>query len=278
MNCKKFQDRLPAFTSRQLSTESRLQCETHITDCVECLDLWLSHCSNEFSLEPKNNEELVSAILQSTNSKTCNEAEDLLVDYIDETLELASSEILSIHLANCTSCKKTALTLLQLREDLPQIGLREPPADLLETVLGQTLPWPKRVIRKISKADFGFSNLIVRPRFSMEASFLGTILWLALFGLPNNISAWAATEQYSFNPDFLSMTQVEDSISTFQENLETNVSRLQPLVVVRFSTLGNFSAQLIEKGITNTRQRSNKLWQSFAEVLPLNLTDNPINE
>jgi len=278
MNCKKFQARLPAFTSRQLSTESRLQCETHITDCVECLDLWLSKCSNEFSLEPKSNEELVSAILQSTNSKTCNEAEDLLVDYIDETLELASSKILSIHLANCTSCKKTALTLLQLREDLPQIGLREPPADLLETVLGRTLPWPKRVIRKISKVNFDFSNLIVRPRFSMEASFLGTILWLALFGLPNNISAWAATEQYSFNPDFLSMTQVEDSISTFQENLETNLSRLQPLVMVRFSTLGNFSAQLIEKGITNTRQRSNKLWQSFTEVLSQNLPDNPINE
>jgi hypothetical protein len=278
MNCKEFRGNLSAFSSEQLDNASRVECETHITTCAECLDLWLSNCPSEFRLANNPDKELVNSILQATNSNTCSEAGDLLVDYIDKALDLSTSEILSGHLANCSSCNKTAMALRQLKYDLPHIALREPPADLLEAVLRQTLPWPTRLIRKISTANFNFSNLIYRPRFSLEASFLGTILWLAVFGLPNNISIWAETEQYRFDPDSIPTIQVEESISFIGQNLEIDVSQLQPLIVNQIDALGNFSARYLDSGITRTRQSSNEFWQTLTRVLPLNRTDNPTNE
>ena len=189
-----------------------------------------------------------------------------------------NNEILSLHLKNCASCNNTAVTLRQLKTDLPQLCFKKPPADLLENILKQTLPWPKRLIRKISTSHFNFSNLLYRPRFSFEASFLGTVLWLAVFGLPNNNSALAISERYRFNPDAITTISAEESISSFQQSLGIDVLQLPPLVVSRIDTLRNFSAQLIETGVNKTRQGSDELWQTLTKVLPQNFSEAPTND
>jgi len=273
MKCQEFRENLPTFISEQLDDSLRLQCETHITSCVECLDLWLNNFSNQYHLETESGEELVNSILQSTNSDTCTDAKDLLVDYVDETLSPINNEMLSLHLKNCASCNSTAVMLRQLKIDLPQLSLRNPPADLLENILKQTLPWPQRLIRKISTSHFDFSNLLYRPRFSFEASFLGTVFWLAVFGLPNNNSTFALSEIYRFSPDAIPTISAEVSISNFQQSLRVDEFQLPPLVVSRIDTLKNFSAQLIETGVNKTRQGSDELWQTLIKVLPQNFSE-----
>ena len=69
MKCQEFQDNLRAFFSEQLDDTLRLQCETHITSCVECLDLWLNNFSNQYQLETESGEELIT---QSCNRQILN--------------------------------------------------------------------------------------------------------------------------------------------------------------------------------------------------------------
>lgn len=278
MNCTEFRDNILAFSNRQLEEELRLKCEEHITSCVSCLDLWLSNRTDQFTLESHAGEKLSKSILQTTNANTCEKAEDLLVDFVDEKLSLLDTGLVSAHLENCTTCNQTAMTLMQLKDDLPQLSHQKPPDDLLENILRQTLPWPKLLARKFSLIRLSFSNVIMRPRFSLEASFLSTFLWLALFGIPSNASTWAIAEPSNFEFDVIPTTEVGESLSNLQENLGTDVLDFQPIITRGIKSLGSFSNQLIVNGINKTKIEGNELWQSLTEALPRTLSDSTANE
>lgn len=252
MNCKDFSDNLKAFTANRLDEKKQHECELHLTSCSDCLDNWRSITAPAFAQDKLSEEKLRKAIMVECELQACAECEQLLSDSCDKTLIKSYSELVSSHLKNCSSCRNTSIALDYLTHELPILAYEQPPAGLLNTILEKTLPWHKLLLQKYSFDLWDFSKLLRRPRFSMEASFLVTAIYLALLGLPES---------------FLPATQVEQvftqSISNTQQHLQTGIAR----VTNSANALGNSGAQLVKSGVDKVRQSGNELKQRFDEEL-----------
>ena len=75
-----------------------------------------------------------------------------------------------------------------LYQDLPTLAHIPPPADLVDQILTRTSARPKQptvsLLNRLPTLSTNFTGLLRRPRFSLEASFAGTLVWLLIFGTP----------------------------------------------------------------------------------------------
>lgn len=264
MNCQDFQRHLAAFVRGNLDNEPHKQCEDHLLTCTECLDSWLI----KLKLNERPQYDLVNSVLSQTNTNQCQESEKLLVEYVDAQLGSTDTELVANHLAHCSACKQTADQLILLKHDLPQLRFVEPPPDLVADVLRNTLPWYQLLWKNNFFSNFSFRSLLLRPRFSLEFSFTVTLLWLTVFGLPNNFSSVAIAEQINTASATVREITTEQP-ANYVRRFESELSQFSPNFE-EMDSLGEIGSQFIE----STRQRGNSLWRSLTELLPSRQLEN----
>jgi len=272
MDCQTYQSRFDDFVAERLSAEEQFACEQHMTSCLYCLDLWSSHC---VQATQQDREQLLSKVMDTTSANPCAECEDVLAEYLDELLGHTGNSLVTAHLETCDSCRGTAAAMRTLSQDLPTLARVEPPVDLLERILSRTLPWHSRLARRIPYWSDAVLQVFIRPRFALEASFIGTMILLVTFGIPVRL-----TNAVPADPPVIP-TVVPAIVSAMGIELD-NLQRafdIQPLLAGGISAINSFSVTLVQSGISAVGNLTQQMIQPLSGSMEnLNLDQMPDGE
>jgi anti-sigma factor RsiW len=201
MDCLTFLDRLAALLDGRAAPGERAALEEHARACADCGDLLRAaetqSRTGSVAPGPARGEEpfgtgFVGDVLRRTTGPACRRAEDLLPDFADGLLDAGTASLVASHLAHCAACAALAETLRAMGPVLASLAEVEPGPDLLVSVLDATSRRPKeRVGSGFSRIAgwqawvAGWSELLLsRPRLSLEAAYIGTVLFVLVFGNP----------------------------------------------------------------------------------------------
>ncbi len=184
MDCHTFENLLGDYREGRLTDPEAESCAAHLAVCASCRRLQRI-VDGDLSLLDNETEDLVSSVLRRTTGSACSSAHQRLCDFVDGHLDGIDQEVVARHLEHCVSCSALAKTLAELREELPQMATLDPGEDFTSSVLELTthasaeqrpgLMW---------RLGAWWEELIERPRFSLEAAYIGTLLLVMVFGSP----------------------------------------------------------------------------------------------
>lgn len=216
MDCRTFHDRLEDFLDGKLSPDEHRAVEEHLRACADCreLDRLVNVDLNLPAVEPPPG--LTEAILRRTSGSPCERSRQMLCDYVGASLGPVDAELVRLHVEGCEDCRKLAAVLLRLSEELPLLAELQPDARFVDDVLSMTLPLGTRLSRWLSGT---WKSLAQRPRLAWEGAYVGTIVLLMIFGIPNSPLAGVpkkALDLAKVNP----VTELSEPVA----NLETQVT------------------------------------------------------
>lgn len=180
MRCNEFEQRLAEVSAGRLgSTEERIWLQ-HAESCPKCSRL-LATVRGEYQIDPPR--ELLEDIVYRTSGGTCREAGRLLCDYVDATLPPGEDLLLRGHLQVCPKCRALADSLALSHALLPELVEVDPGPSFAEAVFERTDRLPVHPQRPV-EATLAFArSLFLRPRFALEAAYVGALLLFGLYGL-----------------------------------------------------------------------------------------------
>jgi len=179
MNCLDFESRLEALLDGTVGAEARQDCLVHAEKCFVCGELLAAVVGSNPSTPDESTAHLTRTVLERTIGSACSQAKEQLPAYVDQELTGTDKELLDVHLEGCVDCQKLASTLVALRRDLP--SLAEAPVDeqFVSQVLAATLPrhTPLQLWWRSH-----WSGWVQRPRFAMEAAYVGLLVVILVLG------------------------------------------------------------------------------------------------
>lgn len=211
MDCHEFEVRLESLLDHHLEPSEREACLLHAETCPACGELLEAVGNPAIDASGQLGDSLVETVLASTVGDACGQAKPQLPAFVDRDLAGAERELIELHLGHCAHCRQLISTLELLRRELPRMA--EVPTDdrFLSEVLAATLP-PKVRAQRWFKSHW--SNWVRRPRFAMEAAYVGLLVVMLVLGAfstpvaalpqkglelmqpaPDTPSVWAKTDQ-----------------------------------------------------------------------------------
>lgn len=218
MNCREFEIHLERLLDAQLDRAKRQSCLEHASTCATCGELLDAAGGVVANGEISSDKLDVENVLQRTIGSACGQAKERLPAFVDRELTTADRELVDLHLATCAECSELATTLAWLRRELP--NLAEVPVDerFTRQVLAVTLPIQTRFSRWWRQQ---WAVWVHRPRFAMEAAYVGLIFIMLVFGAfstPVAALPQKGLELMQTDPDTPSVwTQANDELGTFWE-------------------------------------------------------------
>ena len=179
MNCHDFETRFERLVDGDLQEADRRACLQHAEQCTACGELLTGIGEAEVAAAAETAEPLVDSILSRTIGTVCKQAEKRLPAFVDQDLSAGDQELLKMHLGGCAHCRQMVTTLRLLEHQLPQLA--ETPVDEKFTaqVLAATLPLPMRLKRWLRSQA---TSWVRRPRFAMEAAYVGLLVVMLVMG------------------------------------------------------------------------------------------------
>ena len=263
MNCQNFTDKFAAFVAANLTAQQMHECELHMTSCEHCLELWAVHCGALDESGTVTGQQNLGEIMLAANLDPCSECEALLCDFVDQQLDDTNNALLTMHLETCETCLDTANALIGLNRDLPSLAYIRPPADLLDKILTRTMPWPQRWRNTFSAFSAGLKHMTLRPRFSLEASFMGTILWVIVFGIPVGYIDSAQAAAPIIDAVRTEADQVQGNIGSIGKKVSNTVSLFPPMMLRSGNSIKNYGNSLLKSGSERARDFSEKIIQTL---------------
>ncbi len=185
MDCARFDRRLDALLEGSCTADEWQEAEAHAGGCPRCRSLLDAMAGLGSAQDEAGTSSLVDAVLARTSGSgaTCGAARDRLGELVDGALESLDRELLEEHLARCEPCAALAAAMARATGVLRGFADLQPPADLAPAVIAATSrrpPEPSFDERVAAWLD----RLAARPRFSLEAAYLCTLLILVSVGNP----------------------------------------------------------------------------------------------
>jgi len=181
--CRTIVERLDRYLAGDLAESERGQLERHLEGCDACSEL---HATRAVQLEAGVGPpaDLVEAVLVRTSGPACRSSHDRLADWTDGMLAPADAALMRSHLERCDPCNALARTMARMSGELPLLAELEPGPGFAELVLERT-----SLTRATPTASSGterwaayWGELFRRPRFALEASYVGAIGLFLVFG------------------------------------------------------------------------------------------------
>ncbi|HOC17148.1 MAG TPA: zf-HC2 domain-containing protein [Vicinamibacterales bacterium] len=183
MDCARFDRRLDALLEGSCSAAEWREAEAHAAACARCRLLLDAMAGLGGSQDAAGAESLADEVLARTSGATCGAARERLGDLVDGDLEGIDRELVEGHLARCRPCAELAAAMARASELLPAFAALQPPADLAPAVIAATSRRPPAPTFDERVAAW-LSKLAARPRFSLEAAYLCTLLIFIIVGNP----------------------------------------------------------------------------------------------
>jgi hypothetical protein len=125
-----------------------------------------------------NQDDLTRRILAATSGPACARAEALLAERSDDPL-------LAGHLGRCAPCRELAAALAWALPALPALAERDPGRAFTAAVLARTSRRPASgLVPRLERAALAAMALVQRPRFALEAGWVGATLVAILIWSP----------------------------------------------------------------------------------------------
>jgi len=185
MTCRVLENVLDSYLAGKLNASSAEAVENHIRSCEDCGRL-LALARGE--LELPAGEAFTASVLQRTVGSACARARKLLGDRFDGALQPLDAELLGGHLDRCESCRALASALSLLQADLPGMGEIEPDPFFAPAVLRRLAAMQVSRRRLGDRIRQWWAGVVHRPRFSLEAAYIGTLVVILALGNPPSLS------------------------------------------------------------------------------------------
>ncbi|MFH1845658.1 MAG: zf-HC2 domain-containing protein [bacterium] len=184
MDCQHWQDQLDDFLAEKLAPEQLREAREHLAGCRHCQELLVTVRGNLDTLSSREETDLTHEILSLTSGSPCGRAEELLGDLVAGTLPPTETQLVRAHLEHCTPCQELVVTLTWVLPELQTMDRIEPDAAFTADVLRATSGARERPLELLARLGQWWQRQIVRPRFALEAAYVGTMVLIALFGTP----------------------------------------------------------------------------------------------
>lgn len=168
-----------------------------------------------------------------------------LAQLLEESdINTAPQPLIAQHLQHCESCRELQVALLLSQSGFPALRSRQAPAELRQRILLQTTGSAAlRGQRKLSRLQ----SWLLRPRFALESAYLGSLLFVLVFGLPVSYA--------------IDLQRIEQQLGQqLEQQMDQQLERLQQLMqqsdIVRRENLS-----LLERTYQNSRERWDLLTQ-----------------
>ncbi len=216
MRCSEFRKVMQRIGDEDLPVWLRDAWENHLGSCSECLDHYAA------SIEPHDaGEALTNSILLNTSLDPCVPFQEAMCSDLDGELDQPGQESLQRHLGECPACRELAEHMPLVANGLQGLEEAAPPANLVEVVLSQTSVKREQESRLFSPVQ----KLLRRPRFSLEFSFIATVLWFSVFGLPSNLGTGVIAQE-----SIARSAQVAEVFQVAERNLQGGWNSVLPIV------------------------------------------------
>ena len=179
MNCRDFESSLESLIDRRLEPAARDACLLHAESCSACGELLTAVGGLHATDSSLPEEALVGSILTATVGSVCDQAKPLLPSFVDRKLATADRDLVELHLASCDGCRRLSTTLVTLRQELPLMAEVDVDARFTADVLASTVPTPSRFRSWLTDQ---WSSWVQRPRFAMEAAYVGVLVLMLVLG------------------------------------------------------------------------------------------------
>jgi len=258
MNCSEFRQRSAELLTPSSSLSKREECEAHLSECLDCLDFYLNADTAQASEITEENA-LNTQIIQALGINSCTEAEALMADYCGAQQEGFQESLVRVHLENCSDCSAMYASYMSLSSELAALRELAPSENLTETILKKTLSRAQRIQRLFRRWQGRFSILLQRPRFTMEASMFGTLVWMVTFGIPAGAidrddagtGVMTAFEAGAYS--------AQRGLVAVGANLTTSLGRVQPLLREGVNTVEDNSLNLLRERFEITLSQGDQL-------------------
>lgn len=183
MDCTRFDRRLDALLEGSCTAAEWQEAEAHAGACPRCRSLLDAMAGLGNAQDEAAAEALAGAVLARTSGAACDTARDRLADLVDGELTGIDRELVEGHLGRCEACAALAGAMAQATALLPGFAELRPPADLTPAVLAATSrrPAPPSFDERLAA---WLARLASRPRISLEAAYLCTLLIFLAVGNP----------------------------------------------------------------------------------------------
>lgn len=182
MDCRGFHNRLDDYLRGGLRGDDLVAARAHLLDCPECREVVEILEASSASAQEDPPPGLVHGILERTTGSPCGSAQRRLCAFVDGSLDPIEGELVGLHLGECGECAALAGALARLAGELPGLAEVEPEAGFAEAVLARTLPWRRRLARRLPRlAELG-ARLAARPRLALEGAYAGTLVLVLILG------------------------------------------------------------------------------------------------
>jgi hypothetical protein len=166
-------------------------------------------------------EDLTRSILKRTSGLACGRSREYLPDFVDGKLETGSAGLLALHLCHCSGCRALDQSLRELSEAFQGMALLEPDTGFTNAVMRAT-------VKRYSVSSFlrfrgWWVRQIRRPRFALEAAYIGTLLCVLIIGNPASLVGKVAALQVKTGK---SPGGVSQFLPAFWDRSEGEVSRV----------------------------------------------------
>jgi predicted anti-sigma-YlaC factor YlaD len=184
MICSRFTRILADFLEGKLSRDDESAAEAHLGSCSDCRG-FLEMARGSVDILPGNRrEELTRSILECTSGPVCRRVESCLWDFVAGGAGAEDSQLIALHLDHCAGCKSLAEEFAEMQGMLPAMAQVEPGGAFTREVvslISGVRPYRSRLrIRFLT----WWNRIVYRPRFSLEAAYIGTLVIVFLFGSP----------------------------------------------------------------------------------------------
>jgi len=187
VKCAQFEDFLDRFLENSLIDEERLRVKQHLQECERCSDLAAIVQGDLNLLESAVGDVLTRSVLKRTSGSACGKDKNQLPDYEDGRLGAEIAARMKQHLDHCQHCAAVLAVLKELDTVLPILAIVEPDVGFTAEVLSRTSGWQPapRTPQPSWGARLGdwWDWCLARPRFSWEAAYVGTLIFVLVFGV-----------------------------------------------------------------------------------------------
>jgi anti-sigma factor RsiW len=186
VRCRDVIERLDRLAAGGLDARERREVERHLESCAGCAGLARALGEDAQDLPEID---LVASVLERTSGSPCASAWERLPGWVDAELGETDAALVRSHVEGCAGCAALAGALARLREELPLLA--EPRLDdrFTTDVLRRTSRSSAPVTAQAPLRDRlreWIQGLARRPRFALEASYVGGVLLFLVFGTPGS--------------------------------------------------------------------------------------------
>jgi anti-sigma factor RsiW len=185
MSCEKFDTRLDALLDGRCAPDEWREAESHMAACARCRRLFDAMAGRADDMDAAAHASFAASVVARTSGSgsACASARERLCDFTDGLLAPVDRQLVEGHLAHCRACAALAAAVSEATALLPSFATLAPRHGIVGAVIASTsgrVPEPGLVERIAG----WIARVAERPRFSLEAAYVMTLLVLIAFGNP----------------------------------------------------------------------------------------------